>query len=77
MTTLLLISPMSPLGLFAVLLFAILFVVVVGVVFWAVKKLAAAFEIGEPVTTVLIVSLVVISVFALLYFLITNLGLLH
>lgn len=74
---LMLLAPMSPLGLFAVLLFAILFVVVVGVVFWAVKRLAAAFQIGEPLTTVLIVAIVVISVFALLYFLISNLTTWH
>jgi hypothetical protein len=70
--TLLLTGPMSPLDLFAVLLFAVLFVVVVGVVFWAVKKLCVAFEIGEPIKTIVTVAIVLISVFALLYFIISN-----
>jgi hypothetical protein len=75
--TLLLLAPMAPLGLLYVLLFAVAFVIVFGAVFWAVKRLAAAFQIGEPLTTVLIVALVLIAVFTLLYFLISNLTTWH
>lgn len=74
---LLFLAPMSPLALFAVLLFAVAFVLVFGAIFWAVKRLSAAFGIGEPLTSILVVVLVLIAVFTLLYFLVSNLTTWH
>lgn len=44
----------------------ILAVIVIGVLFWAVKSLLAAFNVGEPISTVVLVLLVLLVVVALL-----------
>lgn len=64
----------SPLTLFAPLIWAVLFVIVAGVIFWAVNKLSAAFGLPEPVKSVLIVILVVVCVIALVYYLLGSFG---
>ncbi len=75
--TLLLLAPMSPFTLFAVLGWAILFVMLVGLAYWAVNKLCLAFGIGEPIKSVVIVVIVVVAVLSLAYFLISNLTTWH
>jgi len=51
----------------------LVFLIVVGLVFWAVRALAAAFSIPPPITTVVYVLLVVVVVLYLLQ----TLGLTH
>jgi len=66
----------SPLTLFAPLLWALLFVLLFCVVYWAITKLFAAFGIGNPVRDVVIVILVLIAVLSLVYWLATSYGVL-
>lgn len=63
---LLLTSPASLLGL---LLYLVIFLIVAGLIFWAVNRLSTAFGIPEPIRTVIIVALVIIIVIGLIYFL--------
>jgi hypothetical protein len=52
--------------LVSLLVFLVVFLVVVGLAFWIVRTLSAAFGIGAPVTQVLYVLLVVACVVILL-----------
>ena len=65
MTLLLLALP----NLIALLIYLVVFLIVAGLIFWAVNKLSAAFGIPEPIRTVIIVALVIICVVVLLSFL--------
>lgn len=56
-------------SLITLLIYLVVFLIVAGLVFWAVNKLSAAFGIPEPIRTVVIVVLVIIFVVVLLYFL--------
>lgn len=64
----------SPLTLFQPLIWAVLFIIIAGLLFWAVQKLSVAFGIPEPVKSVLIVILVIICVVALVYYLLQSYG---
>jgi hypothetical protein len=64
-----------PTALLGVLVWVIIFLIVAGLIFWAMRALSAAFGIPAPVQTVLTVLLVVICVVALLAYLVENLGL--
>lgn len=66
-------APIAAGGLLALLIYLIIFLIVAGLIFWAVTKLSAAFGVPEPIKTVIIVLLVVICVIALLYFLLGSL----
>jgi len=46
----------------------LILLIVIGVVFWASKKIMAAFGIGEPINTVVIVLLVIVCLVAVLNF---------
>jgi hypothetical protein len=72
---LLLLAPIAATGLLTLLVYLIVFLVVAGLVFWAVRALCGAFGIPAPIQTVITVVLVVICVIALLYFLLGNLPL--
>jgi len=65
----------APTALLTVLIYVVVFLIVAGLIFWAVNKLSAAFGIPEPIKTVIIVLLVIICVVAVLYFLLGNLPL--
>jgi hypothetical protein len=52
--------------LFGLLIKLVVFIIVAGLIFWAVRKLLAAFGVGEPINTVVIVIVVLIIVFAAL-----------
>lgn len=43
----------------------VIFVVVAGVLWWALQAVLAAFHIGEPISTLVVVAFVVIAVLAL------------
>lgn len=58
----------APLGLLSLLIYVIVALVILGLLWWAVTRLSAAFGIPEPVKSVIIVALVVICVIAILYF---------
>lgn len=70
MTTLLMLTPIvTGSNLITLLVYLVVFLVIGGLIFWAVNKLSAAFGIPEPIRTVVIVALVIVFVIALLYFL--------
>jgi hypothetical protein len=48
------------------LLSILIFLIIIGVVFWAARALMAAFGIGDPIATVVYVLLVVVVIVALL-----------
>jgi energy-converting hydrogenase Eha subunit B len=56
-------------GLLTLLIYVVVFLIIAGLLFWAINRLCAAFGIPEPIHTVLIVALVIIVIVALLYFL--------
>lgn len=64
---LLLLLPAGIGGLLTLLLYVVVFLIIVGLLFWSVNKLCAAFGIGEPIHTVLVVGLVIIVVIGLIY----------
>lgn len=61
MTSLLLFAP-SAIALLWFVIYIIAFVAIVGLLFWAVNRLCAAFGISEPIRSVIIVGLVVLCV---------------
>ena len=65
----------SPMALLTLLIYLIVFLVIAGLLFWAVRALCGAFGIPQPIQTVITVVLVVICVVALLYFLLGNMPL--
>ncbi len=65
----------SPMAMLTLLIYLIVFLIVAGLIFWAVRALCGAFGIPQPIQTVITVVLVVICVIALLYFLLGNLPL--
>lgn len=67
---LLALAPLAAGGLLGLLLTVVVILVVLGLLFWAVTRLSAAFGIPEPIKSVIIVILVIICVIALLYALI-------
>lgn len=67
----------SPLTLFAPLLWALLFLLVFCLIYWGVNKILAAFGVGDPIRTVVIVALVIIGVLALVYYLAGSYGYIH
>lgn len=75
MTELLITAQMS--GLIQLLVEVVIFLIVAGVLFWAVRALSAAFGIPEPIRTVLIVLLVLVCVLLLVYFFLGSGGLLR
>ena len=56
-------------NLITLLIWLVVFLVIAGLIFWAVNRLSAAFGIPEPIRTVIIVALVIICVVVLLSFL--------
>lgn len=58
----------APLGLLSLLVYVIVGLIVLGLLWWAVTRLSAAFGIPEPVRSVIIVALVIVCVIAILYF---------
>lgn len=73
MTMLLLFA--APLGLLTLLIYVVVALIVLGLLWWAVTRLSAAFGIPEPIKTVIIVLLVIICVIAILYALLGNMPL--
>lgn len=66
MTTLLFLAA-SPIALAWFLIYIVVFLIIAGLVFWAINKLSAAFGIPEPIRTVIIVLLVIVIIIGLLY----------
>lgn len=60
-------------GLLLLVIYVVVFLVIIGLLFWAVTRLGAAFGIPEPIKTVVIVALVIVCVIAALYFLLGGL----
>ena len=44
----------------------LVFLIVIGIVFWAVRAISAAFKVPEPITTVVYVLLVLVAVLYIL-----------
>lgn len=56
-------------GLLGLLVTLLIGLVIIGLLFWCVNRLSGAFGIPEPIRSVIIVALVIITVVALLYYL--------
>lgn len=66
MTLLLLAAPMG--GMISLLIALVIYLLVAGVLFWAINKLCAAFGVPEPIRTVIIVLFVLIVVIGIVYY---------
>jgi hypothetical protein len=62
----------APLGLLTLLIYVVVGLIILGLLWWAVTRLSAAFGIPEPIKTVIIVILVIFCVIAVLYALLGN-----
>lgn len=57
----------APVGLLTLLIYVVVILIIMGLLWWAVNKLSAAFGIPEPIKSVIIVALVIICVIFVLY----------
>lgn len=55
-------------GMVTLLIVLVIFLLVAGVLFWAVQRLCAAFGVPEPIRTVIIVLFVLIVVIGIVYY---------
>lgn len=53
-------------GLLALLIYVVVFLIVVGLLFWCINRLCGAFGVPEPIRTVVIVVFVIIVILSLL-----------
>lgn len=61
-------------GLLMLLVYIVIFLIVVGLLFWCINRLSAAFGIPEPIRTVIIVLFVIIVIIALVLWLLPMIG---
>lgn len=61
-------------GLLMLLVYIVVFLIVVGALFWCINRLSGAFGIPEPIRTVIIVLFVLIVIIALVLWLLPMIG---